>query len=79
MVDAAGLTSERWTDSALLAQRLYETERADLPGALSRSRNGRRLLSRTDLADDVAYCAQLDVLAVAGVLQPDGMVRKVVD
>ncbi len=64
-------------DSALLAMRLYGLGERDLPGALSQSRNGRRLLSRPELRDDVAFCARRDVLDLVAAQGPDGLLRKV--
>jgi 2-phosphosulfolactate phosphatase len=62
-------------DSAGMAHRLFEMERADLAGALSRSRNGRRLLSRPDLREDVAYCAELNRIPVLAEMDKSGTVR----
>jgi 2-phosphosulfolactate phosphatase len=64
-------------DSALLARKLYRLERADLVAALAQSRNGRRLLSRPDLRDDVAFCAQIDFSEIGACLERDGCVRQV--
>ena len=64
-------------DSALLARKLYRLERADLVAALAQSRNGRRLLTRPDLRDDVTFCAQVDRTDVAARLEQDGCVRRV--
>ena len=50
------------SDSALMARKLFCQERQDLLGAVSQSRNGRRLLSRPDLREDVRFCVQRDVL-----------------
>lgn len=48
------------TDSALMAQRLYQLEEPDLEGALARSVNGQRLIALPELREDVAFCAQRD-------------------
>ncbi|HYG36437.1 MAG TPA: 2-phosphosulfolactate phosphatase, partial [Clostridia bacterium] len=64
-------------DSALMAHRLYLQEQQDLTAGLSRARNGARLLSRPDLKDDVAFCAQRDRLDLCAQLGRDGLVRKV--
>jgi len=48
-------------DSAQMARRLFQVEQNDLLAAISRSRNGRRLLARPDLREDAAFCAQRDV------------------
>ena len=62
-------------DSAQMARRLYRLEQEDLPAAFGRSRNGRRLLGLPDLREDVAYCAQRDVLDLVAELREDGKVR----
>lgn len=62
-------------DSAMLARTLYELERADLKAALGKSRNGQRLLRRPELADDVAFCAQLNPFDVVAVMNKAGQVR----
>jgi 2-phosphosulfolactate phosphatase len=63
-------------DSALMALRLFQLERADLPAAIAQSRNARRLLSRPPLRDDVAFCLQRDEFPLIAELGKDGMVRK---
>ena len=63
-------------DSAVMARSLFRLERADLPEALARSRNGRRLLGLPDLSADVAYCAQSNTLELAAELAKDGLVRR---
>jgi 2-phosphosulfolactate phosphatase len=49
-----------FTDSALMAHRLYELEEPDLEDALARSINGQRLTALSELRGDVAFCAQRD-------------------
>ena len=61
-------------DSALAAGKLYRLERDNLREALSESRNGRRLLQRPDLRDDVAFCAALDQTNVVAGLDEEGRV-----
>ena len=51
------------SDSALIARKLFCQERQDLLAAVSQSRNGRRLLSRPELREDVRFCVQRDVLS----------------
>jgi phosphosulfolactate phosphohydrolase-like enzyme len=58
-----------------MAHRLFQTERTDLSAALSRSRNGQRLLSRPELRDDVAYCAQLNRIPLLAEMDNGGTVR----
>jgi 2-phosphosulfolactate phosphatase len=73
----AGRTQGVVADSALLARRLFLLEEPDLPAALARARNGRRLLERPDLREDVAFCAQRDRLDIVAALTEDGAVRVV--
>jgi len=63
-------------DSARIARELYTGNKNDLLGALSRSRNGRRLLEKTELRDDVAFCAQRDVCQFLAELK-DGAIQVV--
>jgi 2-phosphosulfolactate phosphatase len=61
------------SDSALIARKLFCQERQDLLAAVSQSRNGRRLLSRPELREDVRFCVQRDVLST--VPEMDGQCR----
>jgi 2-phosphosulfolactate phosphatase len=63
------------SDAALIARKLYRLEQDDLLGALRQARNGRRLMSRSELQEDVAFCARRDVTGVVARLDPDGMIR----
>jgi len=64
------------SDSALAAERVYQSEKGDLLAGLARSRNGRRLLERPDLKEDVTFCAQCDRFDVVARLGSDGLVRE---
>jgi len=46
------------TDSALIAWGLFRSEKEGIFAAVARSRNGRRLLSRPEFAEDVPFCVQ---------------------
>ncbi len=61
-------------DSAMMARRLWQGAKADLLRALSESRNGRRLLGRPELKDDLAFCARVDAFAFPVEMRPDGWV-----
>jgi phosphosulfolactate phosphohydrolase-like enzyme len=61
-------------DSALVAREIFDSEKADLFAALSRSRNGRRLIARAELSEDVRWCARRDSFPLVAVLQADGRV-----
>jgi 2-phosphosulfolactate phosphatase len=63
------------TDSALMAYKLFDQEKADLPAALSQSRNGRRLLASAQLRDDVGYCACRDSVDLVADMDCQGVVR----
>jgi 2-phosphosulfolactate phosphatase len=64
----------RVADSALAARLLYQEARVDLPRALARARNGARLLEQPDLRDDVAFCAQLDLVPFTTTMTPEGII-----
>jgi 2-phosphosulfolactate phosphatase len=61
-------------DSVLVAREMYALGKADLFAALSRSRNGRRLIARPEPSDDVCWCAHRDTFPLVAVLQADGRV-----
>lgn len=63
-------------DSAFMARQIYRLAQAELLPAMRNSRNGRRLLARPELRDDVPFCAQRDVFDFVAALQPDGSVRR---
>lgn len=82
---AAGAVCERiWThyaaghisDSAVIARRLFPLFQSNLLDAMELSRNGRRLLARADLRDDVRYCVQRETIPILAELHPDGSVRR---
>jgi 2-phosphosulfolactate phosphatase len=62
-------------DSAKLARRLFHVERHDLFPALAQSRNGSRLLSQPELAEDVTFCLQQDCFDLVAVLKNDQIRR----
>jgi len=64
-------------DSALMARQLYLLEKNDLLSAVSSSRNGRRLLSIPDLHEDVAFCIQRDIFALAAELGKNGSITPI--
>jgi 2-phosphosulfolactate phosphatase len=63
-------------DSAQMARQLFRQLESDSPGAMRMARNGRRLLQRPELRDDVPFCLNRDVLDLVAVLLPDGSVRR---
>lgn len=68
------LASEGVADSAEIARQVYQANRSDLLGAMTRSRNSRRLQARPELRDDVAFCLRRDVFDLVPVLDGAGMV-----
>ena len=66
--------TNRIADSAHMARELFVAARSDLATHLSRARNARRLLSRPDLREDVAFCLQQDVSPLLAVLGKDGRI-----
>lgn len=69
----AGLEFE---DSAEIARAAYAGVRDDLPRAVCRARNARRLLARPELREDVAFCLQRDRFPVVAGLDAGGWVRR---
>jgi 2-phosphosulfolactate phosphatase len=63
------------SDSVLMAVNLFLPADRDLSFVMSQSRNARRLLSRPELRDDVAYCAQQDIYDFVAEMGRDGLVR----
>ena len=63
-------------DSAHMARRLFQVEAGDLLAALSRTRNGRRLMGLTELREDVAFCARQNVHRLVAEMGKDGIVRQ---
>jgi 2-phosphosulfolactate phosphatase len=62
-------------DSAWMARRLFLLEQPDLVRALAQARNGRRLLSRPDLAADVDFCLKRDSVHLVAEMDRSGLVR----
>ncbi len=67
---------EAWSDSAHVASHAYSVERFDLVKALSVGRNGRRLLTRSELAADVSFCAQLNTANFVALMNPEGLIHR---
>jgi 2-phosphosulfolactate phosphatase len=63
-------------DSALMARRLFLAVRDNLAGAIADAKNGRRLLARPELRNDVAFCARLDAVNLVALMGKDGIVRR---
>jgi 2-phosphosulfolactate phosphatase len=63
-------------DSAQIAREVFLNSRKDMTQAMARSRNGRRLLSRPELHEDVAFCLRIDALSLTAELLKDGFVRR---
>jgi 2-phosphosulfolactate phosphatase len=63
-------------DSALMARRIFQFERANLLAAIAQSRNARRLLSRPELSDDLDFCLRRDCFPLVAELGKDGLLRK---
>lgn len=64
-------------DSAQMARLLYRQFAGNLLSAMACSRNGRRLLDRPELREDVGYCLERDTVKIAAEMQVDGAVRRI--
>lgn len=69
-----GSAKMKRTDSAEIALATYAHFATDLDAAFQKARNGRKLLSIPELADDVAFCLQRDTLDFTATLS-DGAIR----
>jgi phosphosulfolactate phosphohydrolase-like enzyme len=63
------------SDSALMARQIFQLAQNNLLEFAGQSRNGKRLLSRAELKDDVAFCLQRDVFDFVAVMR-DGKIQK---
>jgi len=64
------------SDSARMARQLYQLAQNDLLSAAEQSRNGRRLLSRPELRDDVPFCLQRERFDFVAAMGQGGEVRQ---
>jgi 2-phosphosulfolactate phosphatase len=73
---AAGALAEQLTgsptDAVLIARQMFAAAKDNLTAALAGSQNGACLLARPELRDDVAYCAQRDLLPLVAVADASG-------
>ena len=85
MVGAGALCDIVWpqfvtghiADSAEMARQIYRVMQRDLLSSMQYSRNGRRLLALPELAEDVRFCVQREILTVLGRMNSEGEVRLV--
>jgi phosphosulfolactate phosphohydrolase-like enzyme len=64
------------SDSAYIARTFYQIEERNILSAISRTSNGKRLLSLPELGDDVAFCARLNVFPIVAALCEDSSIRR---
>jgi 2-phosphosulfolactate phosphatase len=65
------------SDSVLIAVNLFLQASHSLGFVIAQSRNARRLLSRPELRDDVAYCAQRDIYNFVAAMDKNGVVSRI--
>ena len=64
------------SDSVLVAQTAFRSiAGSSLSDALRMGVNGRRLMEKSDLRDDVAFCAQRDAFPLVAIQDVDGVIR----
>lgn len=63
-------------DSAAIAREIFRLSQNDLLQAIEHARNGRRLLAHPELAADVPFCLQRDVVSFVAEMSQRGVVRK---
>jgi 2-phosphosulfolactate phosphatase len=61
-------------DSAHMARRLFRLEQGDLLAAVAQSRNGRALMARPELQEDVAFCLRQNAFPLVAELGGEGAV-----
>jgi 2-phosphosulfolactate phosphatase len=71
----ADLLPDGLADSCHVARQAYEAGRNDLLAAMRFSRNGRRLLSVPELADDVSFSLRRDAVPLVAARDAAGVVR----
>jgi 2-phosphosulfolactate phosphatase len=75
LLDSTARTTEP-QDSAEIARRVFRHAQADLPAAVRRARNARRLLAHADLREDVDFCLQKDRFTLVAASDATGTIRK---
>lgn len=83
LLAAGALCEEIWgayangdmSDSVLIAKKAFGGARKNLLAALGEARNGKRLLSRPELAADVEFCSRIDSVPFPTRLLRDRVVR----
>lgn len=63
------------SDSAEMARQTYRHVQRDLLSAMQYSRNGRRLLSMPELAEDVRFCMQRETVTLVAGMDGEGAIR----
>jgi 2-phosphosulfolactate phosphatase len=66
-----------YSDSVLIAVNDFLQASRNLNLVMSQSRNARRLLSRPELRDDVAYCVQRDIYDFVAAMDKNGIVSRI--
>lgn len=62
-------------DSVRIARTVYATNKGNILGAFSQARNGRRLLEKPELRDDVPFCAQQNIYSFAAEVIDSAVVK----
>ena len=64
------------SDSIEIARRAWLAAKLDLPVAVGKSENARRLLAIPELRGDVAFCLQRDIYPLVAKMEADGAIRR---
>ncbi|MGE3310289.1 MAG: 2-phosphosulfolactate phosphatase [Limisphaerales bacterium] len=70
-----GLGDFELADAAWVARDCWDRAKPDLPGAMARARNARRLRAMPELSPDVDWCLRVDELETVPALGSDGWLR----
>jgi 2-phosphosulfolactate phosphatase len=77
LCECLGTYKPIYSDSVLIAVNQFLPASQSLGFIIAQSRNARRLMSRPELRDDVAYCAQRDIYDFAATMDKNGVVRRI--
>ncbi len=83
VLGAGALTDLLWprfsagevSDSARIAQQIFQLNHGNLAASVEYGRNGRRLSSLAELRDDVGWCLQRDIFPFVAKLEGDSIVK----
>ena len=76
LLAARGDARTTLSDSARIAQTVFQQSKAELSTTIGHSQNGRRLLAMPELREDVAFCSQRDIFNLVATMDAAGRLRQ---